>query len=179
MDDQSNSSARDLTVEIVASYVANNSLRASDLPELIGSVYRSLNDLGRAAAGPAAEPLVKPVSIKKSIHPDYLISMEDGRQYQSLKRHLAGRGLTPADYRSKWGLPDDYPMVAQGYSDRRSALAKSLGLGRKGSASAAAEDEASPAAPEVMPEPEPTDTDVATEAAPKAKRVRKKADKAV
>ena len=83
----------------------------------------------------APAPLVPVVSIKKSVTDDYLISMEDGKQYQSLKRHLATRGLTPDQYRAKWGLPNDYPMVAPGYSARRSELAKNLGLGsirRKG-----------------------------------------------
>ncbi len=79
----------------------------------------------------APEPtkLVPPVSIKKSVTDDYLISLEDGQQYQSLKRHLSKHGLTPEEYRAKWGLPHDYPMTAPGYSARRSALAKSLGLG--------------------------------------------------
>jgi predicted transcriptional regulator len=74
---------------------------------------------------------VPPVSIKKSVTPDYLISLEDGRQYKSLKRHLSGRGLTPDEYRAKWGLPRQYPMVAPNYAAQRSELAKSLGLGRK------------------------------------------------
>ena len=138
-ENQSKSDARDLTAEIVASYVANNSVRSSDLAELIASVYGALTGLGQAAADPVAEPLVPPVSVRKSLQNDYLISMEDGKQYQSLKRHLAGRGLTPADYRAKWGLPIGYPMVAPAYSERRSALAKSLGLGRKSSRSVAAD----------------------------------------
>ena len=136
--DQSSSGNRALAAEIVASYVANNSLRSSDLPDLIASVYGALQGLGQPAAEPAAEPLTKPVSIKKSITPDYLISMEDGRQYKSLKRHLTGRGLTPAEYRTKWDLPSDYPMVASGYSERRSELAKSFGLGQSRSRTASA-----------------------------------------
>ena len=78
---------------------------------------------------PEPEKLVPPVSIRKSVTDEYLISLEDGKQYQSLKRHLAKRGLTPDEYRAKWGLPHDYPMTAPGYSARRSELAKSIGLG--------------------------------------------------
>ena len=129
-EDHSAADVRNLTGEIVTSYLANNSVRSDDLPGLIQTVYDALTILGQPADEPVAEPLVKPVSVKKSIHNDYLISMEDGKQYQSLKRHLSGRGLTPADYRAKWDLPNDYPMVAPGYSERRSALAKSFGLGR-------------------------------------------------
>ena len=125
---------RELVVGIVSSYVANNSLRGDDLPALITAVHRALADIDGGGAEPVPEPLTKPVSAKKSVHPDYLISMEDGKRYQSLKRHLAGRGLTPAEYRAKWDLPQDYPMTAPRYSERRSALAKSLGLGRKRSA---------------------------------------------
>ena len=166
MDENQNSyDARDLTADIVAAYVANNSLRSAELPEIIVSVYQALLGLGQAAAEPAAEPPVKPVSVKKSIHNDYLVSMEDGKQYQSLKRHLTVRGLTPADYRAKWDLPSDYPMTAPGYSERRSALAKSLGLGRK-RAEAAAAARAETASPQAK-QPE--------QAAVKPKRGRKKA----
>ena len=80
-------------------------------------------------AAPGPDKPVPPVSIRKSLTDDYLISLEDGKQYQSLKRHLAGRGLTPADYREKWGLPHDYPMVSPAYARKRSELAKSYGLG--------------------------------------------------
>lgn len=134
--DRSGMNTRELASGIVSSYVANNSVRADDLPTLITSIYAALTGLGEAPPQPAAEPLVKPVSIKKSIHSDYLVSMEDGKHYQGLKRHLSGRGLTPADYRAKWGLPDDYPMAAPGYSERRSAIAKALGLGRRRSETA-------------------------------------------
>ncbi|NNM74222.1 MucR family transcriptional regulator [Enterovirga aerilata] len=119
-----------ITAEIVASYVANNAVHVRDLPNVISSVYSALTRLGQPMAG-GPEKLTRPVSIKKSISPDYLISMEDGRRYKSLKRHLSGRGLTPAQYRLKWGLPSDYPMVAPSYSEHRSQLAKALGLGRK------------------------------------------------
>jgi predicted transcriptional regulator len=122
---------RKLTSGIVSAYVGNNSLNASALPEIISSVYGALTGLLTPAAAREAEKPVPPVSIKKSVAPDYLISLEDGRQYKSLKRHLSGRGLTPDEYRAKWGLPRQYPMVAPNYAARRSELAKSLGLGRK------------------------------------------------
>ncbi len=119
-----------LTAEIVASYVANNTVHVSDLPNVISSVHAALTNLGQPKAS-EPEKLTPPVSIRKSIGDDFLISMEDGRRYKSLKRHLAGRGLTPQQYRHKWGLPSDYPMVAPAYARQRSELAKALGLGRK------------------------------------------------
>ncbi|GJD98487.1 MULTISPECIES: MucR family transcriptional regulator [Methylobacterium] len=119
--------------DIVAAYVSNNSVPLADLPGLIGAVHTSLV---RLRAPVAAEP-EKPVPlmpIKKTVTPDYLISLEDGRQYKSLKRHLSTRGLTPEQYRQKWGLPHDYPMVAANYAAQRSELAKNSGLGRRRSA---------------------------------------------
>jgi predicted transcriptional regulator len=127
----SSQNSAELATEIVAAYVSNNSISSSDLPGLISSVYASITGLGSPAATPEAAKPVPPVSIKKSITPDYLISLEDGRRYKSLKRHLAKHGLTPTEYRTKWGLPQDYPMVAPNYSAQRSEMAKSLGLGRK------------------------------------------------
>jgi predicted transcriptional regulator len=119
-----------LTAELVASYVSNNSVHVSDLPTLISSVHAALTALGSPKAT-EPEKLNPPVSIKKSVTADHLISMEDGKRYKALKRHLSGRGLTPTQYRAKWGLPADYPMVASGYSEQRSQLAKTNGLGRK------------------------------------------------
>ena len=129
--DHSNADVLSLTAEIVSSYVATNSVRSDDLPLLIQTVYDALSNLGQPSAEPAAERLTRPVSVKKSVHNDYLISMEDGKQYRSFRRHLAGRSLTPAEYRAKWDLPFNYPMTAPGYSERRSELAKSHGLGRR------------------------------------------------
>ena len=129
-DQVSKSDLPQLTAELVASYVSNNSVHVSDLPSLISSVHAALTGLGTPEA-PEPEKLNPPVSIRKSITPDHLISMEDGKRYKSLKRHLAGRGLTPAQYRQKWSLPADYPMVASAYSEQRSQLARALGLGRK------------------------------------------------
>ncbi|GJD94260.1 MucR family transcriptional regulator [Methylobacterium iners] len=121
----------ELTTQIVAAYVSNNSVPASGLADLIVSVHSGLLGLGKPSA-PAQEPVTKatPAQIKKSISDEGLISFEDGKSYKSLKRHLTGRGLTPHDYRIKYGLPNDYPMSAPGYSARRSELARSIGLGR-------------------------------------------------
>ena len=120
----------EMTTEVVAAYVSKNHVRAAELPALIATIHGSLSGMGSAPeAVPEPEKLVPPVSIRKSVTDEYLISLEDGKQYQSLKRHLAKRGLTPDEYRAKWGLPHDYPMTAPGYSARRSELAKSIGLG--------------------------------------------------
>ncbi len=120
----------EMTAEIVSAYVVKNSVPLADMPALIASVHGALGRLGTAAPdeAPAARP-IPPVSIKKSVTDDYLISLEDGQRYKSLKRHLSKHGLTPADYRAKWGLPADYPMVAPAYAAKRSELAKSMGLG--------------------------------------------------
>lgn len=122
----------EMTSEVVAAFVAKNHIQPSELPALIASVHASLDGLGKPEE-PAAEPvkLTPPVSIRKSITDEYLVSLEDGKRYKSLKRHLAKHGLTPAEYRAKWGLPQDYPMVAPAYAAKRSELAKNLGLGRR------------------------------------------------
>src|ERR671916_3487133 len=118
-----------LTAEVVSAYVARNALPPADIPDLIASVHRALQGL---SAPPQAKPEKRepPVSIRKSITPEFLISMEDGRRYKTLRRHLSGRGLTPEQYREKWGLPTSYPMVAPNYAKQRSELAKTLGLGQ-------------------------------------------------
>ena len=121
----------ELTADIVAAYVSNNSISASDLPGLIASVHSALNNIHTPAAVEAL-PLTPAVSVKKSITDDYLICLEDGKRFKSLKRHLkASYGMSPDEYRNKWGLPSDYPMVAPNYSASRSSLAKSLGLGQQ------------------------------------------------
>ena len=121
----------ELTSEVIAAYVAKNHLQPSDLPALIASVHASFVSLGQAPEPEvSAEPLRPAVPIRKSITDDYLISLEDGRKLKSMKRYLAGLGMTPDEYRAKWGLPRDYPMVAPAYAAKRSELAKSLGLGR-------------------------------------------------
>ncbi|ACL57943.1 MucR family transcriptional regulator [Methylobacterium nodulans] len=121
-----------LVTDIVSAYVSHNSVPMSELPTLIQSVSDQLGSLGQPAE-PESEPLVPPVPIKKTVMPDAIISLEDGRPYKSLKRHLSTRGLTPEEYRKKWGLPPDYPMVAANYAAQRSELAKRIGLGRKAS----------------------------------------------
>ena len=130
MSEAENVTLIEMTADLIAAYVSKNHVRAAELPELISTVHASLAGMGNA---PVAEPerakLVPPVSIKKSITDDYLVSMEDGKHYRSLKRHLSVRGMTPDEYRAKWGLPRDYPMVAPAYAKARSDLAKSFGLG--------------------------------------------------
>ena len=144
----------EITAEIVAAYVSQNSVPVTDLPALIRSVHQSISTLGQAPAAAAApEPLKPAVPVKKSITDEYIISLEDGRKLKSMKRYLAGLGMTPADYRAKWGLPADYPMVAPAYAAHRSALAKTLGLGRRGVESAPAAAAEPEAAPEPVAEP--------------------------
>jgi predicted transcriptional regulator len=138
-----------ITADIVSSYVANNSVHRGDLPTVIASVHAALLGL----TTPKQEESEKPqpaVSIRKSITPDFLISLEDGKKYKTLKRHLGTLGLTAEEYRAKWGLPGDYPMVAPNYALRRSELARSSGLGqqrRKAAAKAVAAPEDTAAAP--------------------------------
>jgi predicted transcriptional regulator len=120
-----------LTADIVAAHVSNNSVAVSDLPVLIANVHGALIQLG----GPAPVPEVKlepAVSIRASIKPDYIVCLDDGKKLKMLKRHLMTHyGMTPDDYRAKWGLPADYPMVAPNYAEQRRMLAKKIGLGRK------------------------------------------------
>lgn len=121
----------ELTAEIVAAYVSNNSVAANDLPSVISQVHAALG----GATMPVEEVIEKPkpaVSVRRSIQNDYLICLEDGQKFKSLKRHLMTHyGLTPEQYREKWELPADYPMVAPAYAEARSRLAKEMGLGQK------------------------------------------------
>ncbi|MBD3760986.1 MucR family transcriptional regulator [Rhizorhabdus sp.] len=121
----------DLTADIVASHVANNNVAVGDIPGLIKSVHGALQGLGKVTAEP--EPELKPaVPIRSSVKPDYIVSLESGKKMKMLKRYLhTSYGMTPADYRKKWGLPADYPMVAPNYAEQRKALAVKIGLGRK------------------------------------------------
>jgi len=133
-----NKTAIELTADIVSAYVGNNPLPAASLPDLIASVSASVRKLGNAVAveSPALNPAVNP---KRSVFPDHIVCLEDGKKFKSLKRHLmTDHGLSPDEYRTKWSLPPDYPMVAPNYSATRSALAKSSGLGRKPAVPAAA-----------------------------------------
>jgi predicted transcriptional regulator len=120
-----------LTADIVAAHVSNNSVAVNDLPTLIANVHGALNGLDSPAAAPEAkqEPAV---SIRSSIKPDYVVCLEDGKKLKMLKRHLMTHyQMTPEQYRTKWGLPADYPMVAPNYAEQRRTLAKSIGLGTK------------------------------------------------
>jgi predicted transcriptional regulator len=125
----------ELTTQIVCAYVSHNPVPATEVSGLIGSVHRSISVQGQSTA---SEPQMEPaVPIRKSVTPDYIISLEDGRKFRTLSRHLMARyGMTPEQYRRKWGLPDDYPMVAPNYAVERSKIAKSMGLGRPDSGSA-------------------------------------------
>ena len=120
-----------LTADIVAAHVSNNSVAVNDLPNLIQNVHSALT--GIAGSSAAAEPKPEPkVSIRSSIKPDYIVCLEDGKKQKMLKRHLmTNHGLTPDEYRQKWGLSADYPMVAPNYAEQRRTLAKSIGLGTK------------------------------------------------
>jgi predicted transcriptional regulator len=120
-----------MTTEVVAAYVGNNALTTAQLPEVINAVYASLKQLDGKALEVKAEPQRPAVPVRKSIHPDYLICLEDGKKLKMLKRHLRSTyNMTPDEYRSKWTLPPDYPMVAPNYAQQRSAFAKKIGLGR-------------------------------------------------
>ncbi|MCO5066810.1 MAG: MucR family transcriptional regulator [Rhizobiaceae bacterium] len=123
----------ELTADVVSAYVSNNPVPAVDLPALIGQVHATLQRIHGGASVEEASAMQKPaVPIKKSVTPDFIISLEDGKKFKSLKRHLATHyNLSPDEYRSKWGLPADYPMVAPNYAAARSTLAKTMGLGRK------------------------------------------------
>jgi predicted transcriptional regulator len=122
-----------LTAQIVAAHVSNNPVAPEGLPALIQDVYRTLNGIGKDVPAPPAQERQTPaVPIKKSIFPDYLVCLEDGKRLKMLKRHLStAYNMTPEQYREKWGLSADYPMVAPSYAKHRSSLAKKIGLGTK------------------------------------------------
>lgn len=131
MSEENQADLIELTAEIVSAYVQKNAVPVAGLPDLIESVNLALSQVKSPAVvqQEAQKPAVNP---KRSVFPDYIISLEDGKKYKSLKRHLrTAHNISPEEYREKWGLPKDYPMVAPSYSATRSALAKSLGLGRK------------------------------------------------
>ena len=123
----------ELTAQIVSSYVENNSLSAADVPALIQNIHGALSGVTTGASEAPAVAQAPAVSIKKSLTPEHLICLEDGRQFKSLKRHLRTKyNMSPEEYRAKWGLPKDYPMVAPNYAKARSDLAKEMGLGQGG-----------------------------------------------
>jgi predicted transcriptional regulator len=122
----------DLSADIVCAYVSHNALSVADLPKLIADVHAALRGLKSPAPAVAVEEQKPAVAVRKSVSPDYIICLEDGKKFKSLKRHLRTHyNLSPEEYREKWGLPPDYPMVAPNYSATRSRLAKDNGLGRK------------------------------------------------
>jgi predicted transcriptional regulator len=127
---ESSETIMQLTADLVASHVSNNKVAAEELPSLIRGVYSTLASIeGQAGEQGKPEPTVP---IKKSVHPDYIVCLEDGRKLKMLKRHLrTAYNMSPEDYRARWNLPSDYPMVAPNYAKKRSNLAKKIGLGRK------------------------------------------------
>ncbi|GJL85348.1 MAG: MucR family transcriptional regulator [Micavibrio sp.] len=121
-----------LTTEIVSAYLSNNTVTAAEIPAVIDQVFKTLSNVN-GESGVAADRPQPAVPIKKSITPDYLICLEDGKKLKMLKRHLkTAYGMSPEDYRERWGLPADYPMVAPNYAEQRSQLAKDIGLGTRG-----------------------------------------------
>jgi len=132
MDDSAKPGLMEQTTRIVEAYVSNNTLDAKDVPMLIGEVHQALNRLTNGVAQPVRDEPKPAVSVKRSVMPDYIICLEDGKKFKSLKRHLRTHyNLTPEEYREKWGLPHDYPMVAPNYARARSELAKKMGLGTR------------------------------------------------
>jgi predicted transcriptional regulator len=124
----------ELSADIVSAYVSHNALSSSDLPKLIAEVHAALTGLGTEASVAPAEELKPAVPVRKSVTADYIVCLEDGKKFKSLKRHLRTQfDMSPEQYREKWGLPSDYPMVAPNYSATRSRLATDNGLGRKAS----------------------------------------------
>ena len=120
-----------LTTKIVAAYISKNATQGADLPALIDQVFQSLAGVATGSAATPEAPPVPAVPVKKSVFADYIVCLEDGKKLKMLKRHLmTSYGLTPKAYRERWGLPPDYPMVAPSYAEKRSTLAKSIGLGR-------------------------------------------------
>ena len=122
----------DLAADIVSAYVSNNTVPAADLPALIADVHKALSNTTMGVSTVEPEPLKPAVNPKKSVFPDYIVCLEDGKKFKSLKRHLRTHyDLSPEEYREKWSLPSDYPMVAPNYAAARSALAKKMGLGQQ------------------------------------------------
>jgi predicted transcriptional regulator len=131
-DNSGENSFIELTANIVSAYVSNNSVPSADIPALIGQVHSALKRVSGGQAAAPAEPLKPAVPIKRSVNPDFIVCLEDGLKFKSLKRHLRTRySMTPDQYREKWSLPPDYPMVAPNYAAARSQLAKQMGLGQQ------------------------------------------------
>ena len=138
MTDPAGKTPVELTANIVSAYLSNNPTPASEIPNLIGQIHAALQRVSTGRTETPLEPAKPAVSVKKSMTPDYLVCLEDGKRFKSLKRHLRTQyNVTPEEYREKWGLPADYPMVAPNYAAQRSALAVNIGLGQKRKAVAA------------------------------------------
>jgi predicted transcriptional regulator len=132
MDDMAKNDLVELTAEIVSAYVSNNTVVASDLPLLINDIHQALSRATSNSAPAEREELRPAIAVNRSVTPDYIICLEDGKKFKSLKRHLRTHyNLSPEEYREKWGLPHDYPMVAPNYAAARSELAKKMGLGTR------------------------------------------------
>lgn len=122
----------DLTASIVSAYVSNNATTAAEIPTLISQIHAALLRVSNGGTDASVEPAKPAISVKKSMTPDYLVCLEDGKRFKSLKRHLRSQyNMSPEQYREKWGLPADYPMVAPNYAVARSQLAKKMGLGQQ------------------------------------------------
>ncbi len=135
-DDKPSAELLELTTKIVAAHVSHNAMPAADLPRLIATVHETLATVGPEEAAPRPEPAV---SIKQSVKPEYIVCLDDGKKFKMLKRHLRSTyDMSPDEYRQRWGLPADYPMVAPNYAALRSKLAKKIGLGRKAGSKAKA-----------------------------------------
>jgi predicted transcriptional regulator len=132
MDDSNRADLVELTADIISAYVSNNTVVASDLPAIISDVHDALSKASNRIGQTEREELRPAVALKKSVTPDYIVCLEDGKKFKSLKRHLRTHyNLSPEEYREKWGLPHDYPMVAPNYAAARSQLAKQMGLGTR------------------------------------------------
>ena len=160
----------ELTADIAAAYLSANTVPAAELPTLIQTIHAALAGVSSGAPAPVAEPAKPAVPVKKSITPDFLISLEDGKKYKSLKRHLRTKyNMTPDEYRSKWGLGKDYPMVAPNYAKARSEMARNMGLGQGGRGRGKARAAAAAAAPAAAKRgPGRPRKDASAAAAPKA-----------
>ena len=120
-----------MTAQVVSSYVSKNPVSADQLPDLINAVHETLKNVDTPVAAPQEQPQKPAVAIRRSVHPEYIVCLEDGKKLKMLKRHLRTTyNMTPDEYRAKWGLAPDYPMVAPNYAEQRSAFAKKIGLGR-------------------------------------------------
>src|SRR6267143_5020642 len=132
MDEANRTDLVELTAEIISAYVSNNTVVASDLPAIIGDVHEALSKASQRIGPTEREELRPAVALKKSVTPDYIVCLEDGKKFKSLKRHLrTSYDMSPEQYRDRWNLPADYPMVAPNYAKQRSKLAKAIGLGTR------------------------------------------------